>query len=205
MKLLTVSDQRLPHMLNADFLRQHYHDAAALISCGDLDPDYLNYISTVLSLPLFYVRGNHDHRYTDNNPGGVNLHRRTETFNGLTLAGMEGSVRYNRGDPQYTQPEMYAYVLQMLPALLLNRLARGHGVDIFVAHSPPRYIHDREDWAHRGFRAFRLLLRLARPRYFLHGHIDLYDQRDQRETVFFGTRVININPTRIITLDQDSH
>jgi Icc-related predicted phosphoesterase len=202
MKLLAVSDQRLSHMLNADYLRQHYGDIQILVSCGDMDPDYLNFIATILSVPLYYVRGNHDQRYTENNPGGVNLHRRFETYKQVTFAGLEGSIRYNRGEPQFTQLDMYLQVLPMMPQFLLRRAVTGYGVDVFVAHSPPRFIHDREDWAHRGFRAFKLLMRLARPRYFIHGHVDIYDQREQRETDYLRTRVININPSRILTVEK---
>jgi Icc-related predicted phosphoesterase len=202
MKLLAVSDQRLPHMLNSDYLRRHHGDAKVLISCGDMDPDYLNFICTILSIPLYYVRGNHDHRYTENNPGGVNLHRQFEIYKGLTFAGLEGSIRYNKGEPQFTQFEMYLQVFSLLPRFMLRRAVTGYGVDVFVAHSPPRFIHDREDWAHRGFRAFKLLMRLARPRYLLHGHVDIYDQRDVRETDYLGTRVININPSRTLIVEK---
>ncbi len=202
MKLLAISDQRLPKMQIASYLKEQYGDISAVISCGDMDPDYLNFIVTVLSVPLFYVRGNHDTNYTDDTPGGINLHMRTEKFDGLHLAGLEGSIRYNKGEPQYTQFDMYLNVLQMLPSLLLRRLLKGHGTDIMVCHSPPRYIHDLEDRAHQGFKALRWLIRLARPRYLIHGHVDIYDQRTSRETDFFGTRVININPSKLIEIEE---
>ena len=31
-----------------------------IISCGDLDADYLEFLVTMVSCPLLYVRGNHD-------------------------------------------------------------------------------------------------------------------------------------------------
>ena len=34
-----------------------------IISCGDLDPDYLQFLVTMVSCPLLYVRGNHDGIY----------------------------------------------------------------------------------------------------------------------------------------------
>jgi Icc-related predicted phosphoesterase len=203
MKLLAVSDQRLPHMLNADFLRRHYADIDLLVSCGDVDGDYLNFIATILAVPLFYVRGNHDTNYSDENPGGVNLHRRVENYKGVVFAGLEGSIRYNRGEPQYSQTAMVFQILPLVPGMLIRRLVRGYGVDVLVTHSPPWKIHDREDWAHRGFRAFRWLIRIARPRYLLHGHVDLYDQREQRETDYLGTRIININPSKSLEFNQD--
>lgn len=202
MKILAVSDQRLPHLLNADFLRENYKDTEVLVSCGDSDPDYLNYICTILAVPLFYVRGNHDHRYTPESPGGINLHRHIEGYKGITFAGLEGSIRYNKGEPQFSQFEMYLQVLPFLPSMMVRRAVTGYGIDVLVTHSPPYKIHDRDDWAHRGFRAFRLLMKLARPRYLIHGHIDIYDQRDVRETDYYGTRVININPSKVISVEK---
>jgi len=32
-----------------------------VLSCGDLPPYYLEFLVTVLDVPLFDVRGNHDH------------------------------------------------------------------------------------------------------------------------------------------------
>lgn len=202
MKLLAVSDQRLPQMLMASYLKEQYGDVAAVISCGDMEPDYLNFIVTILSVPLFYVRGNHDTHYTENSPGGIDLHLCTEVFNGIHLAGLEGSIRYNKGEPQYSQFGMYLNVLKLLPSLLLRRILRGYGTDIMVCHSPPRHIHDLEDRAHQGFRALRWLIRLARPRYLIHGHVDIYDQRTIRETDYLGTRIININPSKLIDIEK---
>jgi Icc-related predicted phosphoesterase len=200
MKILAVSDQRLSHMLNPDFLRQNYADIAAVVSCGDMDADYINFIATILSVPLLYVRGNHDTNYTPEKPGGIDLHRQVEVIKGVVFVGLEGSIRYNRGEPQYSQLDMYLQVLALLPGMLLRRLFTGFGADVLVTHSPPRFIHDLEDRAHRGFRALRLLMWLARPRYLIHGHVDVYDQRIVRETLFAGTRVININPSKVIEI-----
>ncbi len=200
MKVFAISDNRLPQLNDGEFLRRQYGDASVLVSCGDLDADYVDFIASVLSLPLYYVRGNHDHRYTDDKPGGINLHRRIETFRGYTLLGLEGSIRYNKADIQYTDSAMLGNVLRLLPGLLMRRALKEYGVDLVVAHSPPKNINDGKDWAHRGFNAFRLLIRWAQPRYFIHGHVDLYDRRASRETQFLKTQVININPKMVIDL-----
>ncbi|MBI5929298.1 MAG: hypothetical protein HY862_08325 [Chloroflexi bacterium] len=197
-----MSDNRQPQFLISEFLKQHYGDVGLLISCGDMDPDYLDFIASVLSLPLYYVRGNHDHHYTNDTPGGIDLHLRTAEYQGVLLAGMQGSIRYNKADLQYSDAEMYVRVLRMMPGLLARRMVKGYGVDIFAAHSPPRNINDTKDYAHRGFRAFRWLIRWGQPRYLIHGHVDLYDQRIPRETQFLKTRVVNINPSRVITIEE---
>ena len=49
---------------------------------------------------MFYVRGNHDEAYDSEPPGGINLHRQVVEYGGLVMAGLEGSIKYNRGhDP----------------------------------------------------------------------------------------------------------
>lgn len=202
MKILAVSDISLPQFNNAEYLRRECSDVELLISCGDMDPEYLDVIASVLGVPLYYVRGNHDHRYNAERPGGINLHQRVVGYNGLTLAGLEGSIRYNQGDIQYTEFDMTMIISRLLPGLILRRLIKGYSVDLLVAHNPPRHIHDKTDWAHRGFRSFRWLMRLARPRYLLHGHVDRYDQRDPRETRFLKTNVINVNPSMLLTVEK---
>ena len=58
-----------------------------------------------------------------------------------------------------------------------------------------------EDFAHRGFKAFHYLMRWARPQYLIHGHVDTWDRRKVRETVFHHTTVLNINPYMVIDLE----
>ena len=52
----------MPQMESAAKLRRRYSDIELIISCGDMPPVYLEFITSVLSVPLFYVRGNHDER-----------------------------------------------------------------------------------------------------------------------------------------------
>lgn len=203
MKILAISDQRLNKFDNSEFLRTQYADISAVVSCGDLDPDYLDFVVSVLNVQLLYVRGNHDHYDRFNKIGGINLHQKIVSQNGFSFAGLEGSISYNQSGVQYSEGAMANRVLAMLPALLLRRLLTGYGVDVFVAHSPPRDLNDASDYAHRGFRSFRWLIRWAQPRYFIHGHVDLYDQRVERRLQFYRTTIININPAMTLELARD--
>lgn len=202
MKILALSDVELPQMQNLAYLRRTYDDVDLIISCGDLPAAYLDYVTSALNVPLFYVRGNHDDSYRMRMPGGDNLHMRFVRYKGLTFAGIEGSLRYNRGPIQYTEFEMMNLVLRWAPRMLLRRLIQRHGVDVMVTHAPPRHIHDREDRPHMGFRAFRRLIQWYRPRYFLHGHVDVYDRREETWTDFMGTQVVNIDPVRLLEIDR---
>jgi Icc-related predicted phosphoesterase len=203
LKLLAVSDVALPQLQDSTYLCRTFEDIGLLVSCGDMPASYLDYISSVLNVSLYFVRGNHDENYVERQPGGDDLHRRILRFGRFSFLGLEGSIRYNRGRVQYTDSEMFSMVLRLMPRLLVLRSVRGYSVDVVVAHSPPRGIHDLPgDRAHRGFSAFRTLIEWGRPRYLLHGHVDTWDNRQTVETVHFGTRVININPSRVVALEE---
>jgi len=201
MKILAISDQRLLELEKTEYLRGTYGDVDLIVSCGDMEPSYLEFISSVLNVPLFFVRGNHDDRYGPGEPGGENLHLNFQKYKGTSFIGLEGSMYYNGKNVQYTELSMALRVLSILPRLMARRLLFGYGVDYLVTHSPPKGIHDRPDLTHRGFRSFLWLLRLARPRYLIHGHIDIYDRREATETLYHGTKIININPKRLLILE----
>lgn len=203
LRLLAVSDAMLPQLQDAAYLLRTYSDVRLLLSCGDMPVSYLEYINSVLNVSLYYVRGNHDESYVERPPGGDDLHCRILRFDRYSFLGLEGSINYNRGRIQYTNTQMFALVLRLMPRLLVLRSVRGYSVDVVVTHSPPEGIHDlSSDRAHRGFKAFRYLMAWGRPRYLLHGHVDTWDSRQAVETVFHHTRVININPSRLLTLAE---
>lgn len=204
MKILFISDTEMPQLENAANLRRRYSDIDLLISCGDLPTSYLDFITTVVGVPMFYVRGNHDEHYEERPPGGINLHRRVVKYKGLTLAGLEGSIRYNKGTIQYTQTEMHLKVLRMGLPVFYNKFRHGRGIDLFVTHSPARDIHDGEDYPHRGFDSFLNFMKWYRPRYMVHGHVHTWDRRKTTRTQFHDTCIININPFTVLDIDPES-
>lgn len=201
MKILCVSDTVMPQLESAVNLRRRYSDVQLIISCGDMPSAYLEYIVSILNIPLFYVRGNHDEHYQEKPPGGENLHRRFITHNGLTFTGLEGSIQYNNGPIQYHERELMGMVLRMGLHLGLRRRRHGHGVDVLVTHSPPFGIHDRKDVAHTGFKALLKFMDWYRPRYLLHGHVHTWDRRDTVKTKYQDTCIMNINPVTLLEID----
>ena len=180
-----------------------------ILGCGDLPYDYLDYVATELGVPLFAVHGNHDtppEVLEDAAIGtwwkGINLHGRVVAVDDVVLAGLGGSRRYNDGPYQLSEAEMWLATLRMIPALLVNRIARGRYLDVLVTHAPPRGIHDLTDRAHWGFTALRWFLRAFRPRYHLHGHSHVYDRRTVTRTRFHDTLVVNAYGAQEIELDE---
>jgi Icc-related predicted phosphoesterase len=199
-KILCVSDTVMQQMENAAHLRRRYHDVELLVSCGDMPAAYLEFITSVLNIPLFYVRGNHDTGYDERPPGGINLHRHFVEHKGITFYGIEGSLKYNNSPIQYSQFDMNTMVLQSAASLLLQRL-QGKGIDIFVTHAPARGIHDQSDLPHRGIDAFLRFMDWYHPRYMVHGHVHTYDRRDIVQTQYRSTCVMNINPVTLLEIE----
>jgi uncharacterized protein len=200
-KILCVSDTVMPQMESAVNLRRQYSDVELLISCGDLPSVYLEYMTSVLNVPLFYVRGNHDDGYVNSPPGGEDLHQRLVEYNGLSFYGLEGCIRYNKSLIQYTEGEMTRMVLQAGLRLRLRRMRQGFGVDVLVTHSPARGIHDAEDLPHQGFQSLLRFMDWYQPRYMLHGHVHTYDRRTTTHTRYQGTEIYNINPVTLMEIE----
>ncbi len=208
MKILFVSDKVVEHLYSLTIAERH-KDVELIVGCGDLPYYYLEFILSMLNVPLVYVHGNHDpeKEYLADGTairgpnGGLNLHGRTCHQNGVLLAGLEGSIRYKQGCFQYTQQEMWLNVFALTPKLLLNKLIYGRYLDILVAHSPPYGIHNGEDRTHIGFKSFLWLMKLFKPAYLIHGHRHVYNPTEVTKTQYLTTTVINIYPYRVLEIE----
>ena len=201
MKILFVSDTVMPQMESAVNLRRHYGDLELIVSCGDLPSVYLEFITSVLNVPLFYVRGNHDENYSERPPGGEDLHGRLVRYQGLTFYGLEGSIRYNDSPLQYTDSEMLRLVVSAGPRLYYQRMCHRRPLDVLVTHSPPRGIHDAEDKPHWGFKALLRFMEWYQPRFMVHGHVHTWDRRTITRTDYLKTTIININPVTVMNIE----
>lgn len=209
MNILAISDVEVD-MIYSPLITQRFKDVDLVIGCGDLPYYYLEYVISMLDKPLYYVRGNHAPRFMEEGEtsgrtypwGGIDLHQAVKRdASGLLMAGIEGSLKYNKGLYQYSQPQMWQMIFAMVPRLMLNRLRYGRYLDIFVSHAPPWGIHDKEDLPHQGIKAFRWLIKVFKPAFALHGHIHIYQQYDVTETTYRSTRVINAYGYKLIRFD----
>jgi uncharacterized protein len=209
MKLLIISDTIVESLHSAKIL-ERAAGVNMVICCGDLPDDYIEFVVSMLNVPVFYVRGNHsDIRYDDHEnllgpSGAIDLHRRVLKVGGLLLAGVEGSHRYRVGRFQYSQANMWVHVFRLLPGLLWNRLRYGRFLDIFISHAPPAGIHDDDDVPHHGIHAFRWLIDTFKPRFHLHGHVHVYRRDVQTITLSGKTQVINTYGYRLLEIEGDN-
>jgi Icc-related predicted phosphoesterase len=186
MHILAVADKR--HRALYDyFQKERWNDIDLVLSCGDLDKEYLEFIVTMISVPFLYVPGNHDKHILDDPPGGCDsVDAKILNIKGMNICGLGGCMWYNGEGVQYTEKEMAKKVRRIV------KKSKGMGsIDIFVAHAPPKAIHDLDDLCHQGFQAFRGLLEELHPAVFIHGHNHEVRSVADRETVVEGVRVIN--------------
>lgn len=187
MKILAVADKESRYLWDY-YEKGKLQGIELIVSCGDLDPNYLSFLATLSDVPVLYVRGNHDSRYAQKPPEGcICVENRVYVHKGIRIMGLGGSMRYNTGENQYTEKEMAARVRKMrLP------LMRSRGVDILLTHSPAFGLNDGKDLPHRGFQVFHCLLERYQPRFFIHGHAHLnYDRSYRRHFLHGQTQVIN--------------
>jgi Icc-related predicted phosphoesterase len=110
---------------------------------------------------------------------------------GVIIAGLGGSMRYNRAENQWTNAQMMVKIIKLMPKLLFYRIFHGRCLDVLLTHSPPEGIHDKSDPCHRGFKAFLWFMKVFKPKYLVHGHIHLYDMSEVRTSRYLETTVVN--------------
>ncbi len=178
MKALVLCDHDLP-----TFKALPAGPIDVILGCGDIPDSALLQAQKRYGVPLHAVKGNHDADGRFPHPI-VNLHLAVETFQGLTLGGHEGAPRYKPSGHFLYEEEQVAQPMAFFPR-----------VDVFIAHSPTRGVHDRDDVVHQGFEAFRAYILSKRPGVFIHGHVDL-----DRETRLGETRVIAAVGAKVVEL-----
>lgn len=188
MRILAVSDEECPALWEY-YVPGRLKDYDLILSCGDLKSSYLSFLVTMARCPVLYVPGNHDTHYQYQPPEGCDcIDGHIVTYRGIRILGLGGCRRYNPGPNQYTDEEMRKTIHR-----LDRRLRRMGGVDIVLTHCPPEGLGDSDDFAHRGFGAYRELLDKYHPRYFIHGHVHMSygGGRIQRELQYGQTTIVN--------------
>lgn len=216
MRILAISDER-DSRLTAARCRKIRPDL--VVSCGDLEPAYVDFVASAANSTVVFVPGDHDPElrrprrpllpapvsFDDmwgghEGPGGdrlpgTNVDDQILEINGVTLAGLGGSIRYEEGPNQYTERQMARRARRLKWRLSVRR----RKLDLLIAHSPPHELGDDPVGPYRGFACLGRLVHDLQPSLLLHGHIhpDSVAESDRR---LGGTRVVNVIPHRVIEL-----
>lgn len=218
-RVLAVADEVDPSLYSRNVLR---HEVDLILACGDLPFDYLEFLVTMLNVPLGFVPGNHDpdlhppdaidsadftkpfawhwdDRANKGPQGCVNLDGWVKELSGVRVAGLGGSIRYSPGPNQYSETQMRSRAWRLRIRDLRRRVKDRPRVDILITHAPPRGVGDGADRAHRGFQSFHALIARMGPRFLLHGHVHPYGEHMPEREVG-QTRVMNVVGHKVIEL-----
>ena len=187
MKILAVAD---------DESRKYYEyyspgaldEFDLILACGDLHKVYLEFLTTMASCPVLYVRGNHDDILMEDPPGGcICIEDTVYEYKGLRIAGLGGSYKYRDGKNMFSEEQMKKRVKKLEKAI-----KRHGGVDVLVTHAPARGVNDFDSLTHRGFETFNRFIEQYRPAYMVHGHIHKnYGRNIPQISEWNGTTIIN--------------
>ena len=105
-RILAIADEESKYLW--DYYEEGKLDGIDLIiSCGDLDPQYLSFLATFTTAPVLYVHGNHDNKYEKTPPEGcICIDDTIYVYKGIRILGLGGSMRYRDGEYQYTEWDM---------------------------------------------------------------------------------------------------
>lgn len=200
MKILAVADEESKYLWDY-YERDKLAQVQLILSAGDLEADYLSFLTTMYSLPVLYVPGNHDDKFEQKPPEGcVCIDDDIYVYNGLRILGLGGSMRYRQGKNQYTDEQMRKRVRK-----LWWKLKRYRGFDILLTHAPAYQLNDGRDLPHQGFQEFIRLIEKYKPRFFVHGHVHItYGRTYKRYDKYQSTHVINAYERCIFDYDDDN-
>ena len=214
MKILVIADHEEKALWDdwSEKVAERFSDIDLILSAGDLDADYLEFLVTMLNVPLVYVHGNHDESYQKNPPQGcidadgkIVERKCGDPSEQIRILGLGGSMRYNDDAPyMLTEKEMKRRISGIRKTILNNTIKgklRGKGAfEILLTHSPCKGCGDLEDLPHQGFACFNDLLNKRRPGLHVYGHVHrAYTEDFQRTTTHpSGTLLVNADNYYVI-------
>jgi hypothetical protein len=200
---LAVSDDEEP-ALEYERNRADLGKLDAIVSAGDLQPDYLGFLADAFGVPLRYVRGNHDRggrwaesvvRFTPQALQTASI----DDLDGLPILTLEWPGIRHRDQLRHDGSATLD-VVRLAIAMVLRWVTRRGRPAVVLSHAPPRGVGDgAADTYHEGFAAYRWLLDRLRPPLWLHGHVHPASVESWRLD-HDGSQVVNVTGAVLIEI-----
>jgi uncharacterized protein len=179
-KILHYSDKHSPNFSSL------YAECDLLFSTGDLTLfDFPGLEQINIKKPSFGVYGNHDSGTYLEELGIINLHNKVVEWNGLTLGGFQGCLKYKNAPLMFVEEEAKEFA-DNFPY-----------VDILLLHAGPKDIlDDPSDDVHIGSENIKRYVLDKKPKYIFCGHQYSDDFLDLGETKVYrtyGARLVEAN------------
>jgi predicted phosphodiesterase len=197
-RALAVADEESSFIWD-HFDRSRFLGVDVILSCGDLSPSYLTFLTTMVAAPLLYVRGNHDAGILTNPPEGCDcLEDRMILIKGIRFIGFGGCNSRSPKPLHYTEQDVARQVTRRMQDISFHG-----GFDVLLTHTPAKGLGDGEDAFHRGFRAYRTLIDLYQPGYHFHGHQHPAYCGSKGRITYRQTQIINACGYQLLDLTFD--
>ena len=195
MKLMIMSDEESKFIWEY-FNKESFKGVEFIICAGDLKLEYMEFVATMIPVPVFYVPGNHDTHFTKQSPGGcTSIDGKIITCKGLRIAGLGGCRSVNSdGKYELTEHRMIKRTKKLL------RQSKNN-IDILVTHAPAQGLGDGDDHFHKGFACFIDVLNNAKPTLHVFGHQHLsYGAKCENPIYYQDTLLYNACGYKIIEI-----
>ena len=116
MRILAVSDIESKSLYDF-FSPDKVEGVELIIGCGDLREEYLEFLVTMMNVPLLYIHGNHDDHFKREPEGCVCIDDKFYEYKGIRFVGLGGSFRYRDGQYMYTEREMKRRIFRLWPKI----------------------------------------------------------------------------------------
>ncbi len=172
-------------------LKQRFESASPdlVATLGDIRKNAIRFIAETVakySIPVVSVRGNHDPYPLTEVPQVIDMHRKVGRFSGITIAGIEGCVKYAKSENHpagyddsnagivldegdYTKEKDYSWVVENFTSpdgMFIGKLPEG--IDLLMLHCAP--VNGRS-WPHESPPTLTRLLYTQHPKTVVHGHL----------------------------------
>ncbi|MBN1622261.1 MAG: metallophosphoesterase [Endomicrobiales bacterium] len=217
MKILAVSDVSSQSLENyVAHSSKKLKKLDIIVSCGDLDKQYLEYLADGIGRDLFFIHGNHVQRAKEEDgkilryiAGSEDLHGRAQVYNDYIIVGFGGSKWYGGKGYEYKEKEMVKVVKKVIRKVKWIRfkdkiIRRKKKEIIAISHAPMYKIHDQPDVCHTGFKCFHDFVKAVSPVLWLHGHVHIPDTHKNQVTVLHNTTILNVFGYKFVNVGRDS-
>jgi len=179
MKILFIADLHFVEYRSwQQFLKIDHDKFDIIVTLGDFDIIFIQSLqNNFKEKRILGVLGNHDCVGDLEYLNILDLHNKTVEIDKVTIAGIEGCVKYKyeKDTPIHTQEHIIDLCKTLKPA------------DIIISHNSPNGIHDKPGLAHEGYYGLLDYIDKNNPKYCVHGH-----QHRCRLTKYENTYVVGV-------------
>ena len=193
MKLLCCADLHNSFDLTHFETQTYDKEPDIIVTLGDISVQDLRIIKRTadnLGIPAIGICGNHDEPFALQSVGIDDLHGKVKTIDGVTFAGIGGSLRYKRSNYMFLTQQQSIDIAKSLPK-----------ADVLISHEKPYsgwFFDKKAQYAkdpHAGLVGITKYIRQNKPKIHLYGNLHQRMTEEQHGTTsmcVYGIQLIDI-------------